>query len=129
MPHDHASLRLLFASHPQVRGKPIDIHPSFWEKVKLLFDKNFQVNMGGIAVKATFRGRAKAIFSKAFQIKKVGAILGRGMHEKQLELAGYTKKELAKLVEAGIMYKTTVYDQGWRNTYVLLDSTQGEQSK
>lgn len=56
-------------------------------------------------------------------------MLGRGIFEKDLEECGYTKKELRKLCDQGILKKTTTVFRGaWRNTYVLLQSEEGAKS-
>jgi hypothetical protein len=112
-----------FAAAPLIRSPAEQLRPSFWGKLKLLFSKKFEVRAGGHSVKSTFRGKFKAIFSKEFVVRKEGVIIGRGLFESQLEQLGYAKKELKKLVESGALdLKTTRYQGGWRNTYVLLPS-------
>jgi hypothetical protein len=68
----------------------------------------------------------KFLFNQGVPIRQIdGVIMGNGLFEKDLEEQGFTKKELRKLCDRGMLRKViTKFQGGWRNTYVLIGGDQ-----
>lgn len=114
-------LESIFQQGTLIRGQSVEYKPGFFEKIKLAFSKQFQIKFGGENANASWWFKVRTLFSKKFVIRKDGGYIGRGFFEQDLiQIYGFTKKELAKLVShETLMRTTTVYQGGWRTTYVF----------